>query len=153
MKYLVDFRKMVDGKYIDLGDFRASDDQADEFMKNIEEYLNYFKNIKSSERRVAEEVLLKMSEFACYQAAVKAKVSAVTVSDPSDKEKKYVHARSVVSFENKKRAWVSIYVPDGKVYFDPKYKSGIDPFVVKKYRSSVMLKLVEKLKSFCRGDD
>jgi hypothetical protein len=153
MKYLVDFRKMVEGRYIDLGDFRASDEQSDEFIKNIEIYLNYFKHLPRSERMVAEEVLLMMSEFACYHAALKAKVSAVSVSDPSDKEKKYVHARSVVSFENKKRAWVSIYVPDGKVYFNSKYKSGIDPYVVKKYRSSVMLKLVEKLKSFCRGGD
>jgi hypothetical protein len=151
MKYYLDFKEMVNGKYIDLQGLELTGAEGDEFLRNLKNYVDYFKGVDKYKREFIEEVLLMMSEFACYQAAIKATVSAVTVTDPTDPDKKYIHARSVVSFEKSKRAWVNVYVQDAKQYFNPNYKSGIDPYVIKRYRSSVMLKLVEKLKSFCKG--
>jgi len=117
----------------------------DQLKREVNILTSDLQRMSSSEREIFERGLKIMSQIACYQAALSAKVSSAIVSDQKEANNRYVHVRGSVLFQKGKRVWVGHYIGEEKKHVDDRGRvlAGILRF----NRIHIIKKLVERLKS------
>lgn len=142
MRYLKDYKKMLESNYINdslLGNVKDDTD----FTVPINLLLEELKKISEKNSAIIEEALKIMSELACYNEALKMKVRINVLNDPKNKEKKYLQARGAVPYEKGSRIWAGFYLGPAENFVGGKMNED----AIKEGRIGVLHKVVEGLKT------
>lgn len=110
MNYMSDYRRMVDGKYIE---YELLQDMDQSFAFKLKDRIDLLTKDLDKEDPDTPinimSVLRSMTELACIKSVLEMKVSVNELSDAKDKDRKYLQAKGSVSID-KSRTTASFYL-------------------------------------------